>query len=336
MAHFNYCPICDKLVQRQLGACSTCKGSTLQFSYRIEPLHRVFLLTFIPGLIGPAILFFLFDIWNFLLFGGLIFFGLVGGGVVLMMLEFKNATENGRNLYNLNKNRFDSKHGLDLREIKERVKTLSWSIRHMNALRAGFVISIGTGILTFVATRFYLLPFTFFQIFIFFSLVAMVFFSSSRPASKFAKIIREIKPHIESVHSERSSTLRISTNDQSVFRIHWERSHGIPGIKLLGSIAHYEVWISTKKNIPLDGKWRKTIWERQPFYEKFRNSKAPEFSVYITPSQIEHIKSISKLRFEAGEEDGKIAAILDDWIFRFEIPDILKAVDLLRDIEARL
>jgi hypothetical protein len=254
------------------------------------------------------------------------------GGIFPMLKARKNAVEKGRKLYKAHKEEFDPERGLDLRNIDMRTANLSWSITHINWLLSGIIICVIIVILLFI---FGTLLFPIFEIVFIstiFIVIAMFFLNFYKPAKKFQTLMVNLKEEIKEVNSVNEGglrSLRFNTYNYGEFFVFWNRGGGF-------SKGLYYIWIQTSKSIPTTDRMGMSIWERYPPSKMWKDEYGDGFPELLSPSQAKDIASLKELRFEIGEERGRIEGILEDKFFKFEVSDVLKTVTLLREIERKL
>jgi hypothetical protein len=322
MADYDYCPNCDNLVEGQSGVCKSCDNKTIRFEYRIETRMNIFKILLASALIFYTAFYILFEYRITLVLTSLIVFIIFVIGIFIVVSGLNQALKKGQKLYKTNREEYDIGEGLDLRKRMIGIRYLSWIIRHVDGLLTVIIFCIIMVVVMILIVIFFQVYLSILISILF--IIAAIFISVIyTPAKKLNDLVIALEKDLIEVHSVKSQTIKLNTQRFGEFFVY-------------SSGSYYKVWIRTTKKIPVAEDRRKAIWNKPSFFE--RNSKKDNlmFPELVSPYQLEEIETLIELRFEKDQKPGRIMGILNDRILRTEIPDILKTVALLREIEGRL
>lgn len=337
MVDFDYCPKCDKLVTPRAKKCMRCKSKTLKFSTLTSLMGIIVLGCIFGGFIILIILLIYLEDWLAIILGTFINIAIMGLIIKYVMHENKKVTEKGRLLYHEFKEKYDSGVELDLRDhIINPPNEYPWCIRYVNHLLICIILCV-------LLIPVYLMIYSYFALTIFVSLlfifsilmIALLLFLIYRPIKRFANIIKALSLEPSEMVIERLSTLKVNSPVSGQFSVHYGSGGSLPGIRYWSS-SYYKIWIPTnKKNLKKKSN-EYLIWTKPSFFSKLLNKRNTSLLKYLSLFQLNEIKALESLRFENTDGENRIVAILDDrWLFSIT-PDIVKTIDVLKEIKANL
>jgi hypothetical protein len=202
---------------------------------------------------------------------------------------------------------------------------LPWRIRHVSTLYGLVVLSLLISVLLFLLSLTYYFG-LFFILFLFLIFDSALLYRLYKSAVRFAEVVSALNMDITDARFVNWSTLKVNTSTQVEFFLHYH-----PGDK--HSNPHYKAWITTTKKPPEFERGYATIWHKPSISEKLRNKEVIEYPEYLSPWRLEEIKSLHSMWFSTDSGKTTINAHLDDKWFYSETQDLLRTLEVLRDIE---
>jgi hypothetical protein len=337
MVDFDYCPKCDKLVTPRAKKCMRCKSKTLKFSAYTSFRGIIVLGCIFGGFIILFILLIYLEDWLAMLLGTLINLAIMGLIIKYVMHDNKKVTEKGRLLYHEYKEKYESGAELDLRDhIINPPTEYPWCIRHVNHLLICIIMCVLLIPVFFVIFVYYKFSIFVFSLFIMsFIMIPLILFLIYKPSKRLANIIKALNLDPSKMVIEQLNTLKVNSPISGQFSVHYGSGGSFPGSRYWSS-SYYKIWIPTNKKIPVKKTGEHLIWTKPSILSKLLDKQNNSLLKYLSLFELNEIKALESLKFENTHGENRIVAILDDrWLFS-TTPDIVKTLEILKEIKAYL
>jgi hypothetical protein len=319
---YNYCPACDKTVYEEKWHCVGCKNLVIKFSEKTEFTLWVVLTLIFIAVISLFVAIGLTPDWGAFLAGMLFFFITFGMAMEYARRMGNRLKKKARNLYDENKERYKNGEKLDFRVKVIKAKKPPWNVRHIKFLYRSTILSCGL-IPIIAMIIWYFRTLTFCASFTMTSLIIISVFSylAYKPASRFVSIIEAMELSSEEFSFPKWRTMKVDSQRFGMFFVFYD--------------SRYKLWVTTGKHVDRERKRNYIIWKKPRPIKRFlgREDRLPD---YLSASRLRGIKSLQAIRFEKLKHGNRIAAILNDKWFYSEDRDILEALEVLWEIEARI
>jgi hypothetical protein len=205
---------------------------------------------------------------------------------------------------------------------------LPWRIRHVSTLYGLVVLFLLISVLLFLLSLISYFG-LFFILFLLFLVDSVLLFRLYKSAERFASVVFAMDKDIIDAKFENHKTLKVNTSTQMEFFLLYH-----PGDK--NSNAHYKVWITTTKKPHFKKGWHSAIWHKPSISEKLQKKEDIEYPEYLSPWRLEEIESLYSMWFDTISGKTTITALLNDKMLSSETQDLLKTLEVLREIERSL
>jgi hypothetical protein len=152
---------------------------------------------------------------------------------------------------------------------------------------------------------------------------------------RYARIVKALYSELIEVKVLKESffeygILKIKTLSHEEFFLINIPDRGHPGMRSI-----YKLWIVTDKNFPVKEDEKRYLWKKTR-QQKKGTIVDQEFANYIPQIQLDSIKSLHRIQFEVQEGENRIAALFYEILLYSETEDILRTLEILRDMEERI
>jgi hypothetical protein len=203
------------------------------------------------------------------------------------------------------------------------------SIRFVHLLLACTVILFIITIASFIISMYVSICIVF--VFIGF-ILSYLFVRIYNQMKRYARIVKALDPELIEVNVLKDSffeygILKIKTITQGEFFLLNIPNRGHPGMRSI-----YKLWIVTDKNLPVKEGEKRYLWKKMKGQEEGTIIE-PELAHYIPQNQLDSLKVLHRIQFEFLEGENRIAALFYEFLLYSETKDILRTLDILREIE---
>jgi hypothetical protein len=204
-------------------------------------------------------------------------------------------------------------------------KNLAWAIKNRDKLMKYVELSVIICFFSFIFAATVHLCFT--GIFLIFMITGFLLYSLRERATKYHEIIATLGSDLQAVTLMQADTMKFTSKRYGEFYMRY----------LWGgeSAAHYKIWIILDKlNEDVDGQqvtlWEKTTWPQRKF------STPPKLKKYVPKNWISQVNTLRRINIEGYDGMNIIVATLNDQQLSSETKDILRTVQILEYIWAKL
>jgi len=149
-----------------------------------------------------------------------------------------------------------------------------------------------------------------------------------QPASRFRELLDALRPNVLDVEWIYNYTLKISTSNLGEFflKYHPERED---------ASGYYIIWITSDKSIPVMGAPSLTLWSKpyKPILRDWHYFPSPP---YVPTAKANEIKTLKWIIMDWSGTEFRIMAWLSDEWLQSETDDLMKTVEILEEIYARM
>ena len=222
--------------------------------------------------------------------------------------------------------------GMDRENMEEHgngTVNIPLSIKYANLLLFCTVVLLIFTITSFIISMFASICFVFVFIGFILSYLVLRIYNQMK---RYAKIVRALSLELIEVKVLKDSffeygILKIKTLKHGEFFVINIPDRGHPGMRSI-----YKLWIVTDKNLPVKEGEKRYLWKKTRRQEKGTFIE-PELVHYISQNQLDSLKALHRIQFEYLDGENRIAALFYEIMLYSETNDILRTIEILRDIE---